>query len=77
MMPAPVLPPPPPLPPPMKECCICLHDVPLDDLLLLMQCAHRCVCATCAERLMALPANRRLCPKCREPVLRASRVFDD
>jgi hypothetical protein len=71
----------PPLPPPvpaLKECCVCLDDVAQADLLLLMPCAHRCVCQACADALMAiLPPAPRRCPKCREPVWRASRVFED
>jgi hypothetical protein len=61
----------------MKECCICLLDAAVDDLLIIMPCAHRCVCEACAARVMLRPAASRLCPKCREPVVGASRVFDD
>jgi hypothetical protein len=72
------LPPPPPPPlPAMKECCICFLDVRLDDLLLLMPCAHRCVCEACAEALVAADPERRRCPKSRKSVSGASRVFDD
>jgi hypothetical protein len=77
----PQLPPPAPPAPPapaLKECCVCLDDVAQADLLLLMPCAHRCVCQACADALMAiLPPAPRRCPKCREPVWRASRVFED
>ena len=67
-----------PPPPALKECCVCLDDVAQADLLLLMPCAHRCVCQACADALMAiLPPAPRRCPKCREPVWRASRVFED
>jgi hypothetical protein len=67
----------PPPPPVMKECCVCLLDVPQNELHLLMLCGHRCVCAECAAALMARPPASRLCPKCREPVLRAAPVFDE
>jgi hypothetical protein len=50
----------------------------IEALLLLLPCAHRCVCATCAAMLLALPsADARRCPKCREPIARASPVFED
>jgi hypothetical protein len=70
---------PPPVPPrAMRECCVCLADVPIEALLLLLPCAHRCVCATCADVLLALPVpDARRCPKCREPIVRASPVFED
>jgi hypothetical protein len=67
----------PPPPPVMKECCVCLLDVPQDELHLLMLCGHRCVCAECADTLMARPPASRLCPKCRKPVVHASPVFDE
>jgi hypothetical protein len=68
----------PPAPPVMKECCVCFLDVPLDDMLLLYPCSHRCVCEACAAALQAIEAPAaRLCPKCRKAVLGASRVFDD
>jgi hypothetical protein len=69
--------PPPPPPPVMRECCICFLDVLQDDLLLLSPCGHRCVCAECAAVLTARPPASRLCPKCRVPVLCATRVFDE
>ena len=62
---------------PMRECCVCLTDVPRDDLLLLMPCAHRCVCQTCADTLLAAPPIGRRCPKCRVGIRHASRVYDD
>jgi hypothetical protein len=68
----------PPPPPPMKECCVCFLDVPLDDMLILYPCSHRCVCEACAAALVAIqPPAERLCPKCRKHVIGASRVFDD
>ena len=45
--------PPPPPPRAMRECCVCLDDVPINDLLALMPCLHRCVCGACAEALRA------------------------
>jgi hypothetical protein len=66
------------LPPPAtRECCICFLDVVQDDLRLLSPCGHRCVCVECAAVLMARPPAARLCPKCREPVVFATRVFDE
>ncbi len=53
---------------------MCLDDVALPELLLLLPCAHRCVCAGCADALLAAA---RPCPKCREPIARAIRVFED
>jgi hypothetical protein len=68
-------PPPPPLPvPALKECCVCLEDVAQADLLVLLPCMHRCVCADCAAALLA---DARPCPKCRERVERAARVYED
>jgi hypothetical protein len=63
-----------PPPPVMKECVVCLDDVALPAMLLLMPCAHRCVCGDCAARLMDAPPPARACPKCREPVTRASTI---
>ena len=48
-----------------------------DDLLLLLPCAHRCVCQACACVLLAETPDKRRCPKCREHMERASRVFED
>jgi hypothetical protein len=80
--PLPVQPPPAPPAPPappiimkiMKECCICLDDVQLSEMHALLPCMHRCVCAACADMLLA---EARPCPKCRESVARAARVFED
>jgi hypothetical protein len=70
-------PPPPPVPQPeVGECCVCLEDVALTELLLLWPCTHRCVCAECSAVLLARPPARRLCPICSEPVAGAARVFD-
>jgi hypothetical protein len=76
--PPPAAPPPPPPLPPVKECCVCFLDVPLDDMLALMPCLHRCVCEACAAALLATePPSERLCPKCRKPATGAARVFDN
>jgi hypothetical protein len=75
--PAAALPPPPP-PPLLRECCICLNDVPAADLLLLLPCGHRCVCPACADALLSAPppAPRR-CPKCRKDATGSLRVYED
>jgi hypothetical protein len=70
-----LMPPPLPMPPALRECCVCLADVAAADMLLLLPCAHRCVCEACANMLLAAPQPR--CPKCRKDVARASRVFED
>ena len=86
--PAPPLAPPPapppavqlPLPPPapdVRECCVCLGDTLRGDLLLLIPCAHRCVCQACADALLAAAPERRRCPKCRGLITLALRVFED
>jgi hypothetical protein len=59
-----------------KTCCACSADVLIDDLLLLLPCAHRCLCAGCAAHLLETPAGSRHCPKCRAPVSGTSRVYD-
>lgn len=61
----------------MRECCVCLDDVPASDLLLLLPCAHRCVCAPCADMLALRPPPDRRCPKCRNPFTGVTRVFED
>jgi hypothetical protein len=76
---APLAPAPPPPPPavPLKECCICLADMPAEEMLLLWPCAHRCLCQPCADALMATPPPApRLCPKCRQHVQGACRVYE-
>ena len=75
---APAAPPSPPPPLPsraIKECVICWADVPIDELLLLWPCAHRCLCSACADDLLACSAPR--CPKCRVAVAGASRVYEN
>jgi hypothetical protein len=67
-----------PPPPVLKKCCICLSDVLLDELFILLPCLHRCVCARCADVLLKERLRcYRLCPKCRAPVERAGRVYED
>jgi hypothetical protein len=61
----------------MKECCICLDATVLCNLLALLPCMHRCVCAGCSELLLAEPPHARKCPKCRGHVTRAARVYED
>jgi hypothetical protein len=74
---SPMPPPPPPPPPVMRECCVCLDDVTLEELRLLAPCGHRCVCGACADALCARPPQARLCPKCRVPITSACHVYDD
>jgi hypothetical protein len=66
-----------PPPPVLKECCVCLFDMPAADLLLIFPCGHRCICGACVAMLEAQPPAARRCPKCREPLLKAVRVFED
>ena len=73
--------PPPPLPPPppprMKECCVCLLDMPAAEQVVLGPCGHRCMCEECwhTQLLPRAPAAR-LCPICDAPVAMAMRLFD-
>jgi hypothetical protein len=59
-----------------KECCVCFEEVPVEQLQLLMPCAHRCMCGDCAGELMAKPRAARACPICGKRVTGASCVFD-
>ena len=61
----------------MKECCVCLLDMPAAQQLVLAPCGHRCICEECwrAHLLPREPAAR-LCPFCDTPVLAAMRMFD-
>ena len=64
-MPPPPLPPPPPPPPLMKECCVCLLDMPAVEQMALTPCGHRCMCEACwREQLLPREAAARLCPIC-------------
>jgi ankyrin repeat protein len=69
--------PPPPEAPASKECCVCLTDLPAQELLLVYPCGHRCVCEGCAAALHAQPPAARRCPKCRQPLQHTLRVFED
>jgi len=53
------------------ECCICLQQTMVGNLLALVPCGHRCVCAEHAPRLRGQP-----CPICRRNVTDMVRVFD-
>jgi secreted trypsin-like serine protease len=53
------------------ECCICLERKLLSDLLVLVPCGHRCVCANHASKIVGHP-----CPMCRTSAVHAIRVFD-
>ena len=61
----------------MRECCVCLDDVAASDLLMMMPCGHRCVCAPCADMLTQRPPADQRCPKCRYPFTGVTRVFED
>jgi serine/threonine protein kinase len=54
-----------------RECCICLERKLLSDLLALVPCGHRCVCANHASYLIGHP-----CPMCRTEAVQAVRAFD-
>ena len=54
-----------------KECCICLKTEKLGQLLALVPCGHRCVCADCSALVVG-----RTCPVCRTQAREAIRVFD-
>ena len=54
-----------PATPSRVECCVCFdgkRDVVLSP------CAHCCMCARCAARLMQRPESRK-CPMCRAPIV--------
>jgi hypothetical protein len=53
------------------ECCICLERKLLSDLLVLVPCGHRCVCANHASHIVGHP-----CPMCHSEAMHAIRVFD-
>ena len=57
---------------------MCLDVVDASDLLAVLPCGHRCVCARCGDALLrADAAARRRCPKCRAPLTGVLRVFDE
>jgi hypothetical protein len=53
------------------ECCICLERKLLSDLLALVPCGHRCVCANHVSHIVGRP-----CPMCRAEAVHVIRVFD-
>ena len=53
------------------ECCVCLARMPTRQLLALVPCGHRCVCAADAARVVGRP-----CPMCRTEASQTIRVFD-
>ena len=49
----------------MKECCVCLLDMPAVEQMALTPCGHRCMCEACwREQLLPREAAARLCPIC-------------
>ena len=66
-----------PPPPSLKECCVCLIDIPAAERVVLVPCGHRCLCDECwRERLQPREPAARLCPICHAPVATAVRMFD-
>jgi len=64
-----------PLPAPvLKECCVCLSDMPAAELLVVAPCGHRCLCDGCWQNLQ--PTSARRCPICSAPAVMAMRVFE-
>ena len=71
---APLPPPPAPaMPAVLKECCVCLSDLPVAELLAIVPCGHHCLCADCWQSLE--PPTARRCPICSAPAAMAMRVF--
>ena len=61
----------------MKECCICLLDLPTAEQMALVPCGHRCMCEECwRTQLLPREPAARLCPICDAPAAMAMRVFD-
>ena len=56
----------PPQPPRlMKECCVCMLDMPAVEQVVLTPCGHRCMCEACwREQLLPREPAARLCPIC-------------
>jgi len=52
------------------DCCICLESMCVSNLLALVPCGHRCVCAHHANAVVG-----RACPLCRTTATQAIRVF--
>jgi serine/threonine protein kinase len=61
-----------PPPPEEGECCICLESMLVSDLLALVPCGHRCVCANDTNAVVGRP-----CPLCRTTATQAMKVFDN
>ena len=57
--------------PDYSECCVCLEQFRISDLLALVPCGHRCVCKGCLPFVIDKP-----CPVCRTPVTGSLKVFD-
>jgi len=53
------------------DCCICMERMPIQRLLAIVPCGHRCVCAEDAHHVVG-----KACPVCRTPATEAIRVFD-
>jgi len=51
--------------PAMRECAVCLEEMPASELMALVPCGHRELCTGCAQKLMA---GSRCCPVCRSQV---------
>ena len=59
----------------MKECCVCLLDMPAADQMVLAPCGHRCMCEACwRTHLLPREPAARLCPFCNAPVATAIRL---
>jgi hypothetical protein len=58
----------------MKECCVCLSDMPMAELLVVAPCGHRCLCDECWQNLQ--PPSARRCPICNTPAAMAMRVYE-
>jgi hypothetical protein len=67
-------PPAPAMPVVMKECCVCLSDMPMAELLVVAPCGHRCLCDECWQNLQ--PPSARRCPICNTPAAMAMRVYE-
>ena len=52
-----------------QQCVVCLEQA---REVILLDCGHVCVCATCATELMR---TRPICPVCRSPIDRVAQAF--
>jgi hypothetical protein len=64
------------LPASSKECSACMRPLLAAELLAVVPCGHRCVCARCAAVLAVAAPLKRKCPACLEPLHGALRVRD-